>query len=284
MRDGVLGGGDRIAEGRVHHDDAAARSRPGCRHCRRRCRRGRSPSASSAAAMHLVGDLGGRADGEAVIVADDFEQLVLVLAEIGQVVDLDAAVLEDLRRRRAKACRRSRTRGMALMLLASNVRWASRRAAGDGPCMSSGSRLASSAFCVGEGPVEPGHQRLEVGGLDGRAAPDAQARRRVAIGADVVGDAFLLEQRDDALGERRLRRPSSAATTGSTIDRHTEVLERVAGSAARIIDPRRPSRPSRASTLALASARGDQRLRARRSTSPSRARRDSPRRTASTAC
>jgi hypothetical protein len=42
-RDGVLGGGDRIAEGRVHHDDAARARRPGCRHCRRRCRRGRSP-------------------------------------------------------------------------------------------------------------------------------------------------------------------------------------------------------------------------------------------------
>ncbi len=44
----------------------------------------------------LLGDLGRRADGEAVILADDFEQLFLVLAEIGQVVDLDAAILEDL--------------------------------------------------------------------------------------------------------------------------------------------------------------------------------------------
>ena len=41
-----------------------------------------------------------------------------------------------------------------------------------------------------EGPVEPGRQRLDVGRLDGGAAPDAQARRGVAIGADVVGDAF----------------------------------------------------------------------------------------------
>ena len=46
-RDGMLGGGDRIAERRVHDDDALAARRPGCRHCRRRCRRGRSPSAWS---------------------------------------------------------------------------------------------------------------------------------------------------------------------------------------------------------------------------------------------
>ena len=44
----------------------------------------------------LLGDLGRRADGEPVIVADDREELVLVLAEIGLVVDLDAAILEDL--------------------------------------------------------------------------------------------------------------------------------------------------------------------------------------------
>jgi hypothetical protein len=44
----------------------------------------------------LFRDLGGRADGEAVILADDFGELVLVLAELGQVVDLDAAILENL--------------------------------------------------------------------------------------------------------------------------------------------------------------------------------------------
>ena len=54
---------------------------------------------------------------------------------------------------------------------------------------------------AGEGPVEPGHQRLDVGGLDGRAAPDAQAGRRVAIAARCRRRPSLLEQRDDALGE-----------------------------------------------------------------------------------
>ena len=41
-------------------------------------------------------DLGGRADGEAVETADQFGELVLVLAEIGLEIDLDAAILEDL--------------------------------------------------------------------------------------------------------------------------------------------------------------------------------------------
>ena len=94
--DGVLGGGDGIAEGRVHHDDAAL---GGGRHVD--IVDADAGAADDLAACvrggeHLLGDLGGRADGEAVIVADDGEQLLLVLAEIGQVVDLDAALLEDL--------------------------------------------------------------------------------------------------------------------------------------------------------------------------------------------
>ena len=92
QRDGVLGGGDRIAERRVHHDDAA---------------RGGGGNvdivdADAGAADHLQfgrafeqfgGDLGGRADRQAVVVADDLGQLVLV--EAGLDVDLDAALLED---------------------------------------------------------------------------------------------------------------------------------------------------------------------------------------------
>ena len=40
--------------------------------------------------------LGGGADGKAVIIADDGGELVLVLAEVGLEIDLDAAILEDL--------------------------------------------------------------------------------------------------------------------------------------------------------------------------------------------
>jgi hypothetical protein len=44
----------------------------------------------------LFGRLGGRADGEAVIVADDLGELVLVLAEVRLEVDVDAAIPKDL--------------------------------------------------------------------------------------------------------------------------------------------------------------------------------------------
>ena len=94
QRDGVLGGGDRIAERRVHHDDAA---------------RGRGGNidivdADAGAAddfqaiglfQKLGGDLGRRADGEAVEAVDDRGELVLVLAEVGLEIDLDAAILEN---------------------------------------------------------------------------------------------------------------------------------------------------------------------------------------------
>jgi hypothetical protein len=44
----------------------------------------------------LCGRLGRGADRKAVVIADDLGELVLVLAEIGLEVDLDAAILEDL--------------------------------------------------------------------------------------------------------------------------------------------------------------------------------------------
>jgi hypothetical protein len=95
QRNRVLGGGDRVAEGRVHDDDAAARG-------------GRDVDivdADAGTADHLeivgrrdqlFGRLGGRADGEAVILADDFEQLFLVLAELRHEIHFDAAIAEDL--------------------------------------------------------------------------------------------------------------------------------------------------------------------------------------------
>ncbi len=92
---GVFGCRDRVSEGRVHHDHALFRRRrnidivhpdPGPPdHLQPRRRR-----------QHLVADLGGGPDGETIVIADDGEQLFLVLAEIGQVVDLHPAVAEDL--------------------------------------------------------------------------------------------------------------------------------------------------------------------------------------------
>src|SRR3954452_23162027 len=46
-------------------------------------------------------------------------------------------------------------------------------------------RLGELRLFLGEGPVEPRRQSLEVGGLDGGAAPDAQPRRSIPVGADV---------------------------------------------------------------------------------------------------
>jgi len=93
--DGVLGGRDRIAKRRVHHDDAATR------------RRGYVDIVDADAGAsddfqpgrgtdQLLRHLGGGAHREAVILIDDFQQLVLVLAEIRQVVDVDAVISKDL--------------------------------------------------------------------------------------------------------------------------------------------------------------------------------------------
>src|SRR5215472_17329660 len=57
---------------------------------------------------------------------------------------------------------------------------------------------------LGIGPVEPQRQRFDIGALHGRAAPNAQARRRVAVGVDVIGDTFFFERRGNALDELSL--------------------------------------------------------------------------------
>src|SRR5215218_1164987 len=54
-------------------------------------------------------------------------------------------------------------------------------------------------FDLRQGPVEPGQEGFDVGGLDGGAAPDAKAGRRIAIGAGVECDAFLLQNAGEPL-------------------------------------------------------------------------------------
>ncbi len=70
----------------------------------------------------LFGDLGRRADGEAVILADDFEQLVLVLAEIAAGSRPRRRDPEDLHGGGATVCRR-RERGAHGGLLRRVRRW-----------------------------------------------------------------------------------------------------------------------------------------------------------------
>ena len=86
---------DGVAERRVHDDDTAARG-------------GRNidiVDADAGAADNLevgrsldqlFGCLGGGADGETIVVADDFGKLVLVLAELRLEIDFDATIAEDL--------------------------------------------------------------------------------------------------------------------------------------------------------------------------------------------
>src|SRR5262249_24703101 len=95
--DRVLGGGDGIAVGRVHHDHALGG----------RCREVDVVDPDAGAADHLEprgaveqlgGDLGGGAHGQAVELAEDVGELILV--EAGLDGDVDAAVGENLHRGR----------------------------------------------------------------------------------------------------------------------------------------------------------------------------------------
>ena len=52
--------------------------------------------------------------------------------------------------------------------------------------------------------------------------------------ADVIGDALLVDSATSPLAKAAWPSASSAAISGSTIDRHTDVFERVAGSVARL--------------------------------------------------
>src|SRR5260221_6990872 len=91
----MSGRGDRVAERRVHHDDAPG---GGGRYLD-------IIDADTGAADHLQplglledfrGGLGGGADRKPIVIADDLGEFFLVLAEIGLEIDIDAAVLEDL--------------------------------------------------------------------------------------------------------------------------------------------------------------------------------------------
>src|SRR4051794_12528710 len=64
-------------------------------------------------------------------------------------------------------------------------------------------RLRQRVLGLGERPVEPLRQDLDVAGLHGRTAPDAQARRGIAVVGDVVAGALFFNGGREALGEGR---------------------------------------------------------------------------------
>ena len=71
-----------------------------------------------------------------------------------------------------------------------------RSAGAAGPCrVRAEPDLASaerpSRLC--ERPIEPGKCRLQIGGLHGRATPQPQARRRVAVAAGIEGGRLVVQ-------------------------------------------------------------------------------------------
>src|ERR1700743_911255 len=67
------------------------------------------------------------------------------------------------------------------------------------------SRFGELGFFLAEGEIEPWRQRLEIGCLDGSAAPDTQAWRRVAVRTNIERDLFFFEEARESFGESRLR-------------------------------------------------------------------------------
>jgi hypothetical protein len=66
---------------------------------------------------------------------------------------------------------------------------------------------------------------VEIVGVDGGATPDPKARRGVTVAADVKGDAFLLQQRREPLGEVGL----GVRRQGGDLGRHDLEADRGVG-------------------------------------------------------
>src|SRR4029079_2846253 len=72
-------------------------------------------------------------------------------------------------------------------------------AAARGSILSAMRTLTGSATGRLPSPIEPRPERLNVGGVDRRPAPDGQARRSLAIPANVICGILGLEQAGDCL-------------------------------------------------------------------------------------
>ena len=140
-------------------------------------------------------DFGRRADREPVEAVDDRGELVLVLAEAGLEIDLDAAVLED-RDGGGRELVGNENFGHGMSIVRSSTAETC-FALDDGPRRGV-KLLREASLALAKAQSSHGVSASRSARFDGRAAPDPQARRRVAIGVDVVGDAFLVERASDA--------------------------------------------------------------------------------------
>ena len=174
----------------------------------------------------------------------------LGLAEPGAHIGLDAALLENL------------DRGRAQLIGDQDLRH---------------SEAPPRRRCSRERPVEPWQERLEVGRLDRRAAPQPEARRRVAVAGDVVGDALGLEPRGQPLDEAGLARRRQRRNRRIGDLRGRSRSRNGSPGAGRGTRPRASARPSPRSARDWP-RRARSARRGRRSARPRRARRARPRR------
>ena len=115
---------------------------------------------------------------------------------------------------------------------------------------------ASLAFSCSKAQSSQAVSASRSSALDRRAAPDAQARRGVAVGADVVGDA-LLRRAPPRCPWRRALPPRPAGTTSGSTTTGTRRCWSASPGPSPGGDPRRARRPSRAITLAFGVRAGD---------------------------
>src|ERR1700760_90295 len=117
-----------------------------------------------------------------------------------------ASISARVKAARANGSEAARTRRRSISFSGSNMKWpwnglprGKFRAAKNSGC------LRQRSLGLGESPVDPLRQQLDVLGFHGGAAPDAQTRRRIAIMREIEAGVLLLDQRDQLLGEVGLR-------------------------------------------------------------------------------
>ena len=184
------------------------------------------------------------------------------------------------RRGRPASSRRARARTSSSFL---------RRSAGIGAelsCRHAGAHAACASFAFSAAKAQSSQGVSASRSAVSTVAPHQMRRPggRVAIGADVEGDALLLQRGRDPLGEGRRPPPCRCATTsGSAITRQTLVLDGRRGILREVRDPGRRADPVE-QRLRVRVRAGDEPVEPALALRPVRARRGNPRRRAWRAC